>query len=351
MINGKFACAVIGYGGMGSWHTQQMKNNKWPIAGIYDIKPERRAEAEKNGIRAYSTREELLADPNIDLVTIATPNEVHKEIAIACLAAGKNVICEKPVAMNCAELEEIIEAAEKYGKLFTVHQNRRWDNDFLTAKKIVDDNVLGKVHRIESRVQGSRGIPGDWRSQKPHGGGMVMDWGVHLFDQALQIGGGRRLLSVHADLTNVTTDEVDDGFYATLNFEGGLSYYVEVTTNNFIELPRWYVLGQNGSAVVENWELKGKIIKVSHWEDRDAVPIQAGAGLTKTMAPRNRKTIKKYKLTKVKSDWSEYYKNIFAVLEGKAAPIVTHAQQRRLIKLIEAVFRSAETGEVVKFEE
>lgn len=351
MTNGIIKCAVIGYGGMGSWHADKIRQNKWALAGIYDIKPERRRAAEENKIRAYSSREELLADPEIDLVTIATPNDVHKEIAIAALAAGKNVICEKPVAMNSAELLEILEAAEKYGKLFTVHQNRRWDNDFLTAKKIIDENMLGEVHRIESRVQGSRGIPGDWRSQKPHGGGMVMDWGVHLFDQALQIAGNRRLLSVHANLTNVTTDEVDDGFYATLNFEGGLSYFVEVTTNNFIELPRWYVLGQNGSAVIEDWNLKGKIVKVSHWEDRDAVPIQAGAGLTKTMAPRNRKTIKKYKLPKVKSDWGEFYKNVFAALRGEASALVTHEQQKRLIKLIEAVFESANTGKVVNLEE
>lgn len=351
MRDGKTVSAVIGYGGMGGWHCDQFKRNKWPLAGIYDIKPERRQAAENNGIKAYSSREELLADPEIDLVTIATPNEVHKEIAVACLAAGKNVICEKPVAMNSAELEEMIAAAEKYGKFFTVHQNRRWDNDFCTAKRMVDENTLGKVHRIESRVQGSRGIPGDWRSKKVNGGGMVMDWGVHLIDQALQLCASRKLKSVHANLTHVTTDEVDDGFYATLTFEDDLSYYIEVTTNNFIELPRWYILGQNGSAVVEDWELHGKVVMVSHWEDRDAVPVQAGAGLTKTMAPRNGKTIKKYKLKKVKTDWSEFYKNIFAVLQSGAKPIVTHPQQRRLIKVIEAVFESANNGTVVAFEE
>lgn len=351
MTDGKICSAVIGYGGMGGWHCSQFKNNKWPLAGIYDIKEERRALAEKNKIHAYKTREELLSDPKIDLVVIATPNDVHKEIAVAALAAGKNVVCEKPVAMNSAELEEMIEAANKYGKLFTVHQNRRWDNDFLTAKKLVDENVLGKVHRIESRVQGSRGIPGDWRSQKEHGGGMVMDWGIHLIDQALQMTAGKKLLTVHAVLTNVTTDRVDDGFYATLTFEDDLSYFVEVTTNNFIELPRWYVLGENGSATVDDWALHGKIVKVSHWEDRDAQPIQAGAGFTKTMAPRDFKTIKKYKLKKytVKSDWSEYYRNVFDVLQNGAKPLITHEQQRRLFKVIEAVFESANNNTVVEF--
>ena len=117
------------------------------------------------------------------------------------MAAGKNVISEKPVALSQEELEEMIAASKKYGKLFTVHQNRRWDPDFKCVQKILADNELGKVFRIESRVQGSRGIPGDWRNQKAHGGGMVLDWGIHLLDQALRIGEGRKLISVYAELT------------------------------------------------------------------------------------------------------------------------------------------------------
>ena len=167
--NKKIGFAVIGYGGMGSWHASTCADDFKDTAeliGIYDIKPERRAAAEAEGIHAFSSREELLADERIDLVTVATPNDVHKEIAIAAMAAGKNVISEKPVALSQEELEEMIAASKKYGKLFTVHQNRRWDPDFKCVQKILADNELGKVFRIESRVQGSRGIPGDWRNQK-----------------------------------------------------------------------------------------------------------------------------------------------------------------------------------------
>ncbi len=224
--NKKIGFAVIGYGGMGSWHASTCADDFKDTAeliGIYDIKPERRAAAEAEGIHAFSSREELLADDRIDLVTVATPNDVHKEIAIAAMAAGKNVISEKPVALSQEELEEMIAASKKYGKLFTVHQNRRWDPDFKCVQKILADNELGKVFRIESRVQGSRGIPGDWRNQKAHGGGMVLDWGIHLLDQALRIGEGRKLISVYAELTNVTNEECDDGFRVTLIFEGDLS--------------------------------------------------------------------------------------------------------------------------------
>ena len=351
--NKKIGFAVIGYGGMGSWHASTCADDFKDTAeliGIYDIKPERRAAAEAEGIHAFSSREELLADERIDLVTVATPNDVHKEIAIAAMAAGKNVISEKPVALSQEELEEMIAASKKYGKLFTVHQNRRWDPDFKCVQKILADNELGKVFRIESRVQGSRGIPGDWRNQKAHGGGMVLDWGIHLLDQALRIGEGRKLISVYAELTNGTNEECDDGFRVTLIFEGDLSMYVEVTTSNFIELPRWYILGENGSAVINDWDLNGEIVKVSDWENRDAVPILAGVGLTKTMAPRTDDTIKHYPLPKVDSSWTQFYENVFAALRGEEEQLITHDQQRRLLKLVDAIFESGNENKVVFFD-
>ena len=352
MVNGKFSCAVIGYGGMGGWHTNRIKNELSDYAeliGIYDINPVRAEVARENGIHAFASREELLADERIDLVTIATPNDYHKEIAIAALEAGKNVISEKPVAMNSAELEEMIAASKRCGKLFTVHQNRRWDEDYLTMKKILDDNTLGNVFRIESRVQGSRGVPGDWRNQPEHGGGMVLDWGIHLLDQALMMTLPRKLKTVYAELTNVTNEKCDDGFRTTLIFDDGLSFYVEVTTSNFIELPLWYMLGENGSAVINNWDCDGEIVMVSDWENREAVPIVAGAGITKTMAPRTDDTIKKYPLPVQKADWYEYYKNVFAYLRGEQDIIVTHDQQRRLMRLVEAIFESGKTNKVIEF--
>ncbi len=352
MINGKFGFAVIGYGGMGSWHTRKVKNEMGEYAeliGIYDIDPARNKVAEENGIHAFASREELLADERIDLVTVATPNDYHKEIVMAALRAGKNVISEKPVTICSADLEEMIACANECGKLFTVHQNRRWDEDYLTMKKLLDDGTLGKVFRIESRVQGSRGIPGDWRNQKQHGGGMVFDWGIHLLDQALMMTLPRKLKTVYAELTNVTNENCDDGFRATLIFDDGLSFYVEVTTSNFISLPLWYMLGENGTSVIDDWDCSGKTVMVSDWENRDAVPIVAGAGITKTMAPRTDDTIKEYPLDVQKADWGEYYKNVFTYLRGEEPIIVTHDQQRRLLKLVEAIFESGKENKVVEF--
>jgi len=352
-MQNKIGMAVIGYGGMGSHHARNVRlkrPGKFDVIGTFDIREERQKASRAFGLTPYESREALLSDPKIELVVVATPNDVHKEIVIDALRHGKNVICEKPVTMTSADLEDMIAVANETGMLFTVHQNRRWDPDFRTVMAIRDSNTMGHIFHVESRVHGSRGIPSDWRNQKEHGGGMLLDWGIHLLDQMLQYAGERRLLRLYAQLTNVTNENCDDGFRVHCTFEGDTSYIVEVLTSNFISLPRWYVLGENGSAVVKDWTRRGKIIKVSDWENRECVPIRAGVGITKTMAPRNKSTIRRYRLPHPKCDWMEYYDNIHDVIRNGAAPFVTHDQQRRLIRLCEAIFESGETGKTVELE-
>lgn len=112
---------VIGYGGMGTWHTQHaLKSDVVELAGIYDIKEEKCALARERGIFAYDSLEAVLNDPKVDLVTVAIPNDSHKEVVIKALEAGKNVICEKPVALNSRQLQDMIDASKKNGVLFTV---------------------------------------------------------------------------------------------------------------------------------------------------------------------------------------------------------------------------------------
>lgn len=339
--------ALVGYGGMGHWHIDKLNTlDEIEICGIYDIDPEKSREAEEKGMRAYRSLEELLADEEVELITIATPNDVHKPIAIQAMNAKKNVICEKPVTMTHEDLQEMFDAAEKNHVVFTVHQNRRWDEDYLIIKKMYEENKLGNVFCIESRVHGSRGVPGDWRNRKAQGGGMVLDWGVHLIDQMLQID-PTPVISVYADLSHVTNDEVDDGFHTVLKFEDGLIARIEVGTSNFISLPRWYMLGENGSAVIENWDIDGKIVMVSDWEKRDAVPVVTAAGLTKTMAPRTEETIREYPLERIPSDVRDFYRNIVKAIRGEEEQIVTHSQMMRVIRVMEAVFASGEQDKVI----
>lgn len=348
----KHRIALVGFGGMANWHFDLIKRiDDLEVAGIWDIKEERRKYAEERGTHAYSSLEDLLADETVDIVLAATPNDVHKEIVIKAVEAGKNVVSEKPVTICSKDLQEMMDAAKRCGKFFTVHQNRRWDEDFLTVKKIMEEGKLGEIFRIESRVHGSRGIPGDWRQEKEHGGGMVLDWGVHLLDQALLFYPDVKLNTVYATLTNVTNENVDDGFTADLGFANGVHMMIEVGTSNFVSLPRWYVLGRDGTAVIEDWDRNGRIVRATGVDEGDVVPVITAAGLTKTMAPRREDCIYTDKLPELTSDIREFYQNVMAVIEGKAEPRIRLEQVMRVMKLMEAVFESAAKKQVVVFEE
>lgn len=339
--------AIIGYGGMGSWHAQRLREIAGiELRGVYDIDPARNALAVSRGVRAYGSAQELLNDSAVDFVTVAVPNDQHLPVCRQAMRAGKHVVCEKPVALSHAELAEMIAVSKACGVVFTVHQNRRWDEDYLIAKKLYTEGTLGPVFNIESRVHGSRGIPGDWRNRKACGGGMVLDWGVHLLDQILQMV-ALPIETVYATLSYVTNEECDDGFKVLLGFEGGLSAQIEVGTSNFVSLPRWYIEGENGTAVIEDFEKHGKIVMVSDWEKRDAVPVVTAAGLTKTMAPRTSETIQEYPLPELASDIHDFYRNVAAAVRGEAAPIVTHRELMRSMLLMEAIFESAEQKKVI----
>ncbi len=334
---------------MGGWHTQHLLNSDvFELAGIYDIKEERRALAQSRGIHAYATREELLADPRIELVTVATPNDSHEEIAVAALLAGKNVISEKPVTLSMDSLERMISVSKQCGRVFTVHQNRRFDVDYLAMKKIHDSGEIGEIINIESRIHGSRGIPSDWRGEKAHGGGMLYDWGIHLIDQALMVLGWD-VKSVNCRCDHITNNEVDDGFQLDIVMQSGARAYVEVGTYNFIAMPRFYMRGKKGTAMITDWREEAQIVRCKHWHESEVVPVETAAGLTKTMAPRDSITVDTYTIPRPQSDVHDYYRNIAATLDGKATQLVTHDQMRTDLRVILCALRSAETGETVMF--
>ena len=318
------------------------------LAGIYDIDPARMEWARERGFGLYDSFEAVLADPSVDIVLIATPNHLHKELAIRSMRAGKHVLCEKPVMMSSEELLEVMAVSRETGMVFYPRQNRRWDRDFRIVKELYEKKTLGDVYRIESRVHGSRGIPGDWRGIKKYGGGMMFDWGVHLLDRMLWLIPSK-VKTVYATLSHITNDECDDGFTILLTFEDGFEALIEVGTSNFIALPLWYVLATNGSARIDNWLCEGEMVHLSSWEDKDVKPILAGAGLTKTMAPRDDTSLKTSPLPDPPFDNNELYANLVDVIEGRAAQKVTQEEALRVLRVMEAAVRSGETGEAVQF--
>ena len=342
--------AIVGYGGQGAWHANHaLKSDVVSLAGIYDIAEKRTQAAVDNGIRTYASLDEILADSEVDIVLCATPNDVHKDIVVKSLNAGKNVICEKPVALSVGDFDEMVEAANKSGKLLSVHQNRRWDVDYLAMQSIVNSGEIGEVINIESRIHGSRGIPSDWRCHKPYGGGMILDWGVHLIDQMLQLI-TEKIVKVYCEITNITTDEVDDGFNLHLTFESGKRATVEVGTYNFIAMPRFYMQCKDGSAFIEDWQKKCKVAKLKAWCEKDVRPVQTAAGITKTMAPRDEITIDSYELERPASDVHNFYRNYTRAIDGLEPALIKNEEVRRVLLVMEAAFKSGESGNAVATE-
>ena len=344
--------AIIGYGGMGGWHVNKiLDSDVVECVGIYDIKETRRELARERNLFVYNSLDDVLNDTNVELITIATPNDTHADIAIKAMQAGKHVICEKPVCLNSEELQKIYQVSNETNVLFTVHQNRRWDADYLLMKELYDAGKLGHVFRIESRYHGSRGIPGDWRAQKQHGGGMMFDWGVHLIDQVLCMTAGLKVDKVYCQCDYITNKEVDDGFKLDITFENGLTARIEVGTNHFISLPRFYMLGMQGAAKVNGWNSDCEVVICDQWKEENVTPVITNAGLTKTMAPRDAKTTTELIMKKGTSDVHDFYRNFCAAIDGKDAQLITHEQVMRVMRLMEAALYSDFIGLPVDFKD
>lgn len=339
--------AVVGYGGMGGYHIERLaKKPEYAIAGIYDTDPQRGEEAAKKGLRVYASYEEIAADPDVNAVLVATPNEVHPFYAEYFARHKKNILCEKPVANTSGEFIAMDKAATDNGVILMVHQNRRYDADFLTAVETIKSGILGKVYRIESRVTGANGIPGGWRKKVFHGGGMMLDWGVHLIDQILLFN-HQKIDTLSCLYSYNLGFEVDDGFNLELGFEDGLRVQIVVDTNTFINQPRWMIFGENGTAAVQGWDCSGKIV-IRRELTEEIQGIWAGNGFTKTMADRPDSAISEYNLPKVTFDTDEIYHNFDAAIQGKAEPIIKSPEVLRVLKTMELSKKSSDDVVILK---
>ncbi len=353
-MKAEYKLGIIGFGGMGSYHAQNLEKGgtKVKIKGVYDINPERMKVVRERGYYAYSSQSELLNDPEIDIVLVATTNEVHAEIAIEAFKHGKHVLCEKPVTLKSSDLVRVMKAAKKYGRVFSVDQNRRTNKDFVLMRRIVESGKIGKPYVIESRVEGSRGMPSGWRTIKALGGGMMFDWGVHLLDQIMYMYADKTVTSVYCRKNSVQYSEVDDNFRLIMLLDDDLEVRVEVATNNYITHPRWYVLGEDGSLEIRDWSCEGKVVsridKEDTWEEEI---VYTEAGPTKTMAPRRPESVETTELSKpedVEDSVLVVYRQLTDAIDGTAELTIKPEQALRVMRVMEAAFKSIETNKTIK---
>lgn len=343
---------IIGFGYMGHFHyNKAIESGQAEVIAICDVDDKKLEEGIKTGLHAYRDTEidDFLRE-DMDLVVIATQNQFHAPYAIRALRAGKHVMCEKPVTMTVKELKEIMAVSRETGKLFTVHQQRRFDIDFQMIAEVVHSGEIGSVHTIESRIMGERGVCFGWRADPEAGGGMLYDWGVHLIDQMLQLFAGERVESVHARLNSVLTPAVDDYFELDLQFSNHIYAKIMVCTFALQKLPRWFVFGDRGTMKLDDMSGKSGGIGRIRREVKgfDSVVGKTELGPSRTMAPLEAGYLEQLELPDKKEEPLKYWKNLIASIEGKEEPYVKQEELLRQMQIVEAAFRSAELGEVIK---
>ena len=255
--------ALLGYGLAGSiFHAPFIATTPGlRLSMVVTGNDERRAQAvrEYPGVEVVETPDEVWGRAaELDLAVIATPNKSHLPLGLAALEAGLAVVVDKPLALNAEEGRALVDAAAERSLMVTAFQNRRWDGDFLTLRKLLDTKQLGRVHRFESRFERWRPELGDgWRERIPaaEGGGLLLDLGSHLVDQALQLFGPVRELYAEVDARREGAVADDDVFLA-LEHESGVRSHLWASVLAADPGPRFRVLGDRAAYVKQGLDVQ-----------------------------------------------------------------------------------------------
>jgi scyllo-inositol 2-dehydrogenase (NADP+) len=249
--------AVVGYGLAGSvFHAPLIDaTDGMAVTAIVTGNPLRAAAARERypRSRVVPTTDELFSRPgDVDLVVVASPNSTHVPVGLAAIAAGLPVVVDKPVAPSADDARRLRDAAAASGLVVSVFHNRRWDGDVRTVRRLVDDRVLGHVHRFESRFERWRPEvkAGVWREDPEPGqaGGVLYDLGSHLVDQALLLFGP--VVDVYAEVAAVRPGaRVDDDVFIALAHRGGTRSHLWASSVAADLGPRFRVLGSAAAYV------------------------------------------------------------------------------------------------------
>ncbi len=342
--------AVIGYGLAGSaFHAPLIAaTDGLVVTAIVTGNADRTAAARDRypGVVVLSSADELWRAPElVDLVVIASPNQSHLSLGLSALGAGLPVVIDKPIAATVAAAEQLQRAAAGRGLMLSVFHNRRWDGDLRTAVRLIEEGVLGTVHRLESRFERWRPAlrAGSWREDPAaeEAGGLLYDLGSHLIDQALVLLGPVRSVYAELRLIRPGAQVEDDVFLALSHADGGVSHLWASAVTADIG-PRLRVLGSTAAYV--KYGLDGQEVALraggapgdvgwgrepqTNWgrlgtpEDSRPVATEAGA-------------------------YEQYYAGVRDALLAGTQPPVTIEQAIEVLKVIEAAQHSGRTGSTI----
>jgi scyllo-inositol 2-dehydrogenase (NADP+) len=293
-------------------------------------------------VRVLRDVDQLLADESIRLIVIATPNDSHYPLAKKCLLAGRHVVVDKPFTITSREGRELDELARAENRVLSVHQNRRWDGDFLTVRKLIASGTLGRLAQFESHYDRYRPAlrPGAWREAASPGSGILYDLGPHLVDQALTLFGQPEAIAADVRMERDGA-VVDDAFDILLRFRK-LTVLLRATMLACAPGPRFVLNGTLGSYVKYGTDPQEEALKAGGrpgepgWGEED--PSHWG---TLTLAEASG-TVSRAIPTEP-GDYRAFYANVRDAIDGKAPLAVTADQATRVVRLLEMARDSAKS--------
>ncbi|MEO7960786.1 MAG: Gfo/Idh/MocA family oxidoreductase, partial [Ginsengibacter sp.] len=305
------------------------------------------AEEKYPGIKTYRALEDMLRDDAVELVVVNTPNYTHYEYTSKALQAGKHVVVEKPFTVTVSEGEELIALAKQQGVLLSVFQNRRYDSDFKTIMKVIEDKVLGDLADVEmhfDRFKDEAGPKAHKETPGP-GTGSLYDLGSHLIDQALSLFGMPEKLFADIRIVRPTISKVDDYFDIIL-FYPALRVHLKSSYAVREALPGYIFHGLKGSFIKPKTDVQEDMLKAGNVPDNSdwGREPESERGLLHTL--KNGEPVREYMVSE-QGNYGEYYQGIYeAIREGKALP-VTAEEGLNVIKIIEAAYKSNQTGKLI----
>ena len=299
------------------------------------------------GIKTFRTLEDLLADKNVELVVVNTPSVTHYDYAKQVIQAGKHLIVEKPFTATVEQAEELIELANKKKVKLSVYQNRRYDSDYRTVKKILDEGWLGNI--VEAEIHYDRYVPA--LSYKTHkeiptpGVGCLYDLGSHLIDQAIQLFG--MPLALFADLTiNRPNSKVDDYFDLKLFYPNHRvilksSYYVREA------MPGYQFHGTVGSFIKHKTDVQETDLQAQKKPGGDdwGIEPEDQRGLLHT--EKDGKVFREF-IPSAKGNYGDYYDGVYNAIRNNAPMPVTGEDGMKVIQVIEAAIKSNKEKKVIE---
>ncbi|MDA0196811.1 MAG: Gfo/Idh/MocA family oxidoreductase [Bacteroidetes bacterium] len=335
----KLRVGIVGHGNITPIHVKSIEelDNCEFVALSSSSVEKRRKVATEHGVKTFADYNDMILQPEVDVIIICTPSGFHMEPTIAAANAKKHVITEKPLEVTVARCKEMIEACEKAGVTLSCIFQNRYASDYLKLEEAVKSGKLGKLLLGNAYIKWFRDQAyydsADWRGTKRgDGGAVVINQGIHTIDLLMNIMGTAK--SVFGNIRTLTHDiEGEDLATANIEFESGALGTIEASTSIYDAFPeKLEIHGVDGSVVME----AGKIV---YWNNRTDGELEIEENLEKSGAK-----------DPMGIDYSRHktqLNNIFNSILSGGAPAVTGVEARKTIELIEGVYKSAESGEKV----